>query len=43
MKIKKLLSSYFLILGSFENPLKGPGRHSEGEKDGGTRIIIRVK
>ena len=43
MKIEKLFSFYFLILGSFENPLKGPGRHSEGEKDGGTWIIIRVK
>lgn len=36
-------SFYFLFLGSFENPFKGPGRHSEGEKDGGTWIIIKVK
>lgn len=36
MKIEKLFSFYFLILGNFENPFKGPGRHSEGEKDGGT-------
>ena len=43
MKIEKLFSFYFLILGSLENPLKGPGRHSEGEKDGETWIIIRVK
>lgn len=35
MKIKKFFSFYFLFLGSFENPFKGPGRHSEGEKDGG--------
>ena len=36
MKIEKLFSFYFLILGSLENPLKGPGRLSEGEKDGET-------